>query len=169
MFRTLRLLPQQMVDTPSIRRRARILVLTQFERSFVPPARVPSPTANLIFHRRWMLARASIQLRLLSLTERRREGESDVSERAIDDVGMSPTACVRARGLSASVSVCDAPIRCLCATIVLRRSDSANRRSAPAGIAPDNERKSSLAINGGSHFVARCYIILQGIHFQKAI
>ena len=92
-----------------------------------------------------------------------------MSERAIDDVGMSPTCAVRASTWSVRrLSVCNAPIRCLCATIVLRRSDSANRRSATGGIAPD-ERKSSLVVNGGSHFVARCNIILQGIHFQKDI
>ena len=51
---------------------------------------------------------------------------------------------------------------------VIQRAEEARWGRGMAGIAP-HERKSSFVINGGSHFVARCDIILQGIHFQKAI
>ena len=73
MFRTLRLLPQQMVDTPSIRRRARILVLTQFERSFVPPARVPSPTRYIDISSS-LDARARVNSIAAFVSDREKEG-----------------------------------------------------------------------------------------------
>ena len=87
MFRTLRLFPlllQQMVDTPSIRRRGRILVLTQFERSFVTPFRVPRPTRYIDISSS-LDARARVNSIAAFVSDGKREagreeGERDVSE-----------------------------------------------------------------------------------------